>query len=219
MMRENMAAGVIFIGMSYDLAFKDTLKYLVDWGIPVVYVNRLIPYTHYPLLYPDFLKVGELAAGHLIQRGKRRLALVRKGDSGDDPMVQHAASFRTATLAAGLPEPVILDTSPGLVTSPSCLDALIDGGIDGVFALNELIAAGLVKCLSQRGVRIPQDIAVLGFGNSIVGEITTPELSCVDLQNYELGIHSAQLIIRQIDGLPIDPVTVLEPSIVQRTST
>ena len=81
------------------------------------------------------------------------------------------------------------------------------------------MAAGLIKCLTQQGIRIPEDIAVLGFGNSLVGEITAPELSCVDLQNYELGVHGARLILRQIQGLPIEPVTMLEPSIVQRKST
>lgn len=218
MMRENMVAGVISIGMSDDMMFRDSLVYLVEWGIPVVYVNRLIPYQGYPLLYPDFMRVGELAANHLIERGKRRLALLQK-PLGEDLVVHHAETFQAAVQARGLEPPAILETAPGLVTSPECLARLTGGEIDGVFVLNELMAAGLIKCLTQQGIRIPEDIAVLGFGNSLVGEITAPELSCVDLQNYELGVHGARLILRQIQGLPIEPVTMLEPSIVQRKST
>ena len=216
------------------MMFRDSLVYLVEWGIPVVYVNRLIPYQGYPLLYPDFMRVGELAANHLIERGKRRLALLQK-PSGEDLVVHHAETFRAAVQAHGLEPPAILETAPGLVTSPECLARLTTGAHDtgktenrsghchrtvyGVFVLNELMAAGLIKCLTQQGIRIPEDIAVLGFGNSLVGEITAPELSCVDLQNYELGVHGARLILRQIQGLPIEPVTMLEPSIVQRKST
>lgn len=218
MMRENMVAGVISIGMSYDMTFRESLSYLVEWDIPVVYVNRPIPYQGYPLLYPDFLQVGELAARHLISRGKRHLALLQKCASSDS-VVQHIQSFQSTVQAEGLDTPVTLETAPGLITSPECLDHLIENDIDGVFVLNELMAAGLIKCLTQRGVRIPGDLAVLGFGNSIIGEITAPELSCVDLQNYELGVHSARLILQQIQGLPIEPVTVLSPSIVQREST
>lgn len=218
MMRENMVAGVIFIGLSYDFSFKDSLQYLLEWKIPVVYVNRLIPYQGYPLLYPDFLKVGRLAADHLIARGKRRLALVCS-KRPDDLIPHHIESFRSGTLAAGLEDPLVLETQPGLVPTPECLGRLLEGDIDGVFVLNELIAAGLVKALSQRGVRIPGDMAVLGFGNSIVGEITSPELSCVDLRNYELGVQSARLILQQIDRVTPEPVTTLEPFILQREST
>lgn len=217
-MRENMIAGVIFIGMSYDMSFKDSLQYLLDWKIPVVYVNRLLPHTNFPLVYPNFPKVGQLAAEHLIARGKRRLALVYK-KLPDDLSLHHIEAFRDTIAASGLDCPVILSTQPGLIPSNECLERLLAGDIDGIFALNELIAAGLVKSLTQRGLHIPSDIAVLGFGNSIVGEITSPELSCVDLRNYELGLQSAKLILQQIDHLPTDPITVLDPFILQREST
>lgn len=217
-LKENMVAGVIFIGLSYDLSFQESLKKLLEWDIPVVYTNRCFPYDGYPLVYPDFLKVGRLAAEHLMSRGKQRLALVHRA-MPDNMLPHHVESFRETLQQAGMGQPVILQTQPGLIPSEECLSRLLRGDINGVFALNEMITVGLVKALSKRGVRIPEDMAVLSFGNSLMGQITMPELSCVDLQNYQLGIRSAEVMVRQIQGERFETVTTLEPFIVQREST
>ena len=217
LMRENMVAGVIFIGMSYDFSFRDHISYLLSCRIPVVYANRLMDYAGYPLIYPDFVKVGQLAVEHLIAQGRRQLALIHKHIY--DPAAPHIQGFRDVVAAAGLAAPVLLQAAPQPDSADRCVQALLDGGIDGVFVQNELLAVSLIKALSRRGVAVPGQVAVLGFGNSIVGEISSPELSCIDLQNHEMGVRSAQLILRQIEHQPVDPVTVLAPSILQRGST
>ncbi len=215
--RENMIAGVIFIGLSYDFSFKDSLQTLLHFGIPVVYMNRVLPYTSFPLVYPDFAAVGRLAAGHFLAKGRRRLALVaRRIQNG--PSGQHIEHFCKAAREAGLAEPLILEQEPGEALDEEKVK-LLCGGIDGVFVLNEMMAAQLMKALTKRGLHVPDDLAVLGFGNSILGELLSPELSCVDLQNNQLGRASAEIILQQIAHKPYEKVTVLQPSIIQREST
>lgn len=217
MMRENMVAGVIFIGMSYEFSFRENISYLLDCNIPVVYANRLAGYEGYPLIYPDFPKVGQLAAEHLISRGKRRLALIHKHIY--DTAAPHIQGFRDLVSAAGLPVPLLLQAQSDLPSADRCVETLLHERIDGVFVQNELLSVCIIKALSRHGISIPREMAVLGFGNSIIGEISTPELSCIDLQNHALGVRSAQLILRQIAHKSVEPVTVLEPSILQRRST
>lgn len=216
-MRENMVAGVIFIGMSYDFSFQSNISYLLNCKIPVVYANRLTDYNGYPVIYPDFAKVGQLAAEHLISRDKRRLALIHKHIY--DTATPHVQGFQDVVAAAGLPAPVLLQAQSDLASADQCVEELLQNGIDGVFVQNELLSVGMIKALSRHGISIPQEMAVLGFGNSIIGEISTPELSCIDLQNHQLGVHSAQLILRQIEHKSVEQVTILEPSILQRSST
>lgn len=217
-MRENLMAGVIFVGLSYDMSFKDTLHNLLHANIPVVYMNRCLPHTDFPLVYPDFYKVGELGAQHLIARGKKRLALVHK-KYNDTLLHHHEKSFRETALAAGLPEPVMLRCSTGPLPDADCMKRLLQGDIDGVFVLNEMMAAGILKELVKHKVDVPGQMALLGFGNSIIGELMSPELSCIDLQNHALGQKSAEVIMRQIHGEDYEPVTVLKPFVVQRGST
>ena len=217
LMRENMVAGVIFIGMSYDFSFRDNISYLLDCHIPVVYANRLMEYAGYPLIYPDFVKVGQLAVEHLVTRGRRRLALIHKHIY--DPTAPHIQGFCDVVAAAGLPAPLLLQATAEPDSADRCVRTLLADQVDGVFVQNELLAVSLIKALSRQGVAVPEQMAVLGFGKSIVGEISSPELSCIDLQNHELGVCSAQQILRQIDHRPVEPVTVLAPSILQRGST
>ena len=217
LMRENMVAGVIFIGMSYDFSFLGEIPYLLSCKIPVVYANRLVDYAGYPLIYPDFVKVGQLAVEHLLSRGRRRLALIHKHSY--DSAAPHVQGFRDAVAAAGLPEPNLLQATRETDSADRCARSLMEQGIDGVFVQNELLAVGVIKALARQGVQVPGQISVLGFGNSVVGELSTPELSCIDLQNHQLGVLSARLMLRQIAHKAVEPVTVLEPSILPRAST
>ncbi len=216
-MRENLVAGVIFIGMSYDLSFLEHIPYLLDYKIPVVYANRWTDYQGYPLIYPDFQKAGQMAAQHLIERGRGRLALIHKHRY--ETTAPHIQGFSDAAKAAGLEPPLLLRVEPGLVSDDECVDQLLRQKIDGVFVQNELLAVGILKALSRRQISVPGQVSVLGFGNSILGEISNPELSCIDLQNHALGEASAKLILRQINHKSVDPVTILEPFILQRQST
>lgn len=218
-MRENLMAGVIFIGLSYDMSFQGTLHQLLDYGIPVVYMNRQLPYTDFPLVYPDFTQVGVMAARHLIEKGRRRLALVLKKRT-DSAQAPHIKSFCSEVAKAGLQKPVLLESEAGgAPPSPEAVDGLLSGRFDGAFVLNELMSIGLVNTLVKRGVRVPDDLAVLGFGNSILGELANPELSCIDLQNHMLGSLSAELILQQVAREPFENVTVVPPFIIQREST
>ncbi len=216
--RENLIAGVIFIGLSYDLSFRDSLQTLLRFGIPVVYMNRPLPYTSFPLVYPDFAAVGGLAASHFLGKGRRKLALVARKVQGG-PTGLHITHFCKAAQEAGLAQPLFLEQEPDCPLDEANLNLLCSGEVDGVFVLNEMMAAQLMKSLIKRGVRVPQDLAVLGFGNSILGELLSPGLSCIDLQNHQLGRASAELILRQIAHQPFEKVTMLAPSIVQREST
>lgn len=215
MMRENMVAGVIFIGMSYDLSFRDSLQQLLEWEIPVVYMNRWLPPTGFPLLYPDFAKAGELAAAHFRAQGRKRVALLHKHQR-QELLDAYRASFRAAYDGE---EPLVLKISDDEQFSETCMAALQEHQIDAVFVLNEMYAVKLTQKLGKRKRRVPEDIAVLSFGSSLMSELSMPELSCIDLQNRKLGNLGAELILRQIHKEEVAPATVVEPCLIIREST
>lgn len=77
-LRENMVAGIIFIGLFSDESFKDSARKALDWDIPIVYANREIEYRGYPLLYPDMGHAGFIGIDYLYKQGKRKMALLHK---------------------------------------------------------------------------------------------------------------------------------------------
>ncbi|GFZ78362.1 catabolite control protein A [Paenibacillus marchantiophytorum] len=215
LMRENMIAGIIFIGLFSDVSFKETIRNVVEWNIPVVYANRYMDYNGFPLLYPDLVKASKLGVEHLFLKDKRRIAFVHKN------LPDHLLSYFLEGYSQASKDenkPMIMEIEEGMDLSKDCIPKLLQNNIDGVFVLNEMLAVNLTKALVQADIRILEDIAVLSLGNSLISEISTPELTSIDLQNRELGIRSAEIILSQIRKEAFEPITVLEPFIVERRS-
>ncbi|MCS7464034.1 LacI family transcriptional regulator [Paenibacillus doosanensis] len=216
LMRENMIAGIVFIGLFSDRSFKDSIHDVMSWNIPAVYANRCIPYDGFPLLYPDLTKASQLGAEHLLSKGKHKIAYVHN-QLPDDLLDHFIDGFRQASHSDDTP--TMIEIKEGMDLAKDCIPHLLRNDIDGVFVLNEMSAVHLTKALVDCQISIPKDMAVLSLGNSLISQISTPELSCVDLQNRELGIRSAEMILSQIRKEAFAPVTVLEPFIVERKST
>ncbi len=217
LMRENMAAGIIIIGLFSDLSFKDNIpSFLNECGIPVVYANRCIPYAGFPIVYPDLSKAGKIGAEYLYSKGKNQMALVHK-KLPNDVLDLFLAGISQASKVKQ--KPMIIEIDDNMDLSKDCVPILLQNNINSAFVLNELSAVYLTKALVQADVRIGEDIAVLSLGNSLLSQISTPELTCVDLQNQELGIRSAEIILSEIQKEKFESVTVLEPFIVERKSS
>lgn len=197
------------------MSFQQSIQSVLDWNIPVVYANRCIPFAGFPLLYPDLVKASRLGTEYLRSSGKRRLAFVHK-QLPAHLLPYFLDGYRQAIGSAE--KPLLLEMADSMDLAKDCIPALLQHNIDGVFVLNELSAVCLTKALVQANIRIPEDMAVLSLGNSLMSEISTPELTCVDLHNRELGVKSAEIILSQIRKEEFEPVTVLEPFIVVRNS-
>ncbi|SHE87436.1 transcriptional regulator, LacI family [Seinonella peptonophila] len=215
LMRENMIAGIIFVGLFSDTSFQESIHRVMEWEIPVVYTNRHIPYTGFPLLYPDLVQAGKLGVEHLYSIGKDRIAFVHK----------HFPSHVLKCFLDGFwqvskeqQKPMIIEIEDDMDLSKELIPKLLQHHIDGVFVLNELSAVFLTKALVQANIQIYEDMAVLSLGNSLMSQVSTPELTCVDLQNRTLGIKSAEIILSQIRKQKFEPITILEPSIAKRKS-
>ncbi|WP_179301762.1 LacI family DNA-binding transcriptional regulator [Neobacillus jeddahensis] len=216
LMRENMIAGIIIIGLFSDLSFKESIYSFIEWGIPVVYANRCISYSDFPIVYPDLTKAGKIGAEHLLSKGKNRIALVHK-KLPYEVLELFLNGFHQASDCEQ--KPLMIEIEDDMNLSKDCVPILLQNHINGVFVLNELSAVYLTKALVQADIRIAEDMAVLSLGNSLLSQISTPELTCVDLQNLELGIRSAEIILSEIRKEEFEPVTVLEPFIVERKSS
>ncbi len=216
---ENMMAGVIFLGLSGDTSFHESVAMLQQHHLPFVYANRMIPDKEYSLIYPDYRQAGELATEHLVSQGKRHLAMITQSVSRLD-LQQHIGGFIGKAQEYGIEvgEHQIFRQEEH-VFDQEFIHGLRQKKIDGIFATNEMTALSLLKGLLNQGVKVPEEIAVIGFGNSLLGTLATPELTTIDLQNAKLGSLSAEKLLRQIDGVEGDTITILKPHIIVRKSS
>jgi LacI family gluconate utilization system Gnt-I transcriptional repressor len=206
--------GVVVTGLVHSARAREQLRSL---GIPVVEtwdlserpVDMAVGFSH--------LKVGSAVAGYFLARGWQRLAIA----SGDD---QRAQQRREGFLAAvGHEVPTAIVPAPSSVAlGRRALAELLqqDPRIQAVCCSSDALAQGVLVEASARGLRIPQDLAVCGFGDADFSAHLQPSLSSVHVDGAEIGRLAAQLILDRCQGKAVpSPVIDVGFRIVEREST
>ena len=91
---------------------------------------------------------------------------------------------------------------------------------EGIFVFNDIAAAIVMKHLNKKGIKIPEQIQIIGYDNSFIGELLQPSLTTIDQSVSELGKLAVELLIRLINGeeVPIEDI-LLETKLIQRDTT
>jgi len=199
--RIRMVDGLIFSPLA--LGPNDVAALRVDF--PMVLLGERIfdgPVDHVTMANVDG---GAAATRHLLALGRRRIAVlgVHEGEAvGSGPL--RVAGFTDALAEVGLephPERMLEGGYWHRATGAQATHRLIDSGapFDAVFALNDTLALGAMYALQRRGLRIPEDVAVIGFDNIDDGAYSTPSLSTVDPGRQQIAHKAVNLLLRRIE--------------------
>jgi LacI family gluconate utilization system Gnt-I transcriptional repressor len=210
--------GIVLTGILHSAEGR---KRLLASGIPVVETWDLTPTPIDMLVGFSHVEVGRAVAQFLHAQGRRRLAAV----SGDDERAKRRfEAFQAAARALGLPEVRVV-----FVPAPTTLrrgrDALAEllaaaGGIDAVFCSSDLLALGVLTEARVRGLQVPGQLAVVGFGDLEFAKDVAPALTTVHIKGAAIGRQAAQFIVERAEGRPVDPRIIdIGFSIVEREST
>lgn len=171
---------------------------------------------------------GRAATDHLLSLGRQRIAVIgtHQGELvGSGPL--RVEGYASALTAAGLemrPELLVQAAAWHRATGAAAAQRLLDSKVsfDAVFALNDALALGSMYALQRRGIRIPEDVAVMGFDNVDDGAYSTPSLSTIDPGREQIARSAVKLLVRRIETSEVDPTHIeLAPpvSVVAREST
>jgi LacI family transcriptional regulator len=169
---------------------------------------------------------GQLAAGHLLELGHRRLAFVR--DSGEVPSVgQRVAGAREAVAASGLdPRRVLRDVRlpagrPLAQAAEEAVEQLVArrGAPTALFCQNDVIALGLLRGLANCGLSVPEDVSVVGYDDLPFVAQVSPALTTVRQPAAELGRAAADLLLSERDPGHQHRQITLRPELIVRAST
>ena len=168
----------------------------------------------------DNVQGAQLAMGHLLERGHRRLALVN-----GPARVSWCAERRQGAVAAvresGLdPADVIVDVVVNDLTvaeGRAAVGPLLDAGeVTGVMCVNDMLALGALLATQDRGLTVPGDVALVGYDDADFAPALNPPLTTVHQPSYEMGLAAARLLLNEREpGEHID----FEPRLVVRGST
>ena len=148
----------------------------------------------------DNAALGDTVARHLAERGYRRLAVVRHAAPSDTRSAARAAGFAAAVRALGLPPPreLVTDRPADLAEAPNLLRQL--RGADAVFCVGDQLAIGLLLACRRQGVAVPEQLAIIGVGDSDLAALVTPALTTVRIPRYELGHTAGTLLLERFSG-------------------
>lgn len=171
-----------------------------DPPVPVVFVgDPLVPGACFVDLRNRL--AARVATRRLVEGGRRRIAMV------GGPADMHAARERLAGFREELADhglaPAAERTGDFTMQTGRRItaDLLVHhSGIDGLFAASDLTAWGALQALSEAGLRVPQDVALVGFDDSPVAEAVTPQLTTMTNPAQELAHHAATMLRRLIEG-------------------
>lgn len=174
------------------------------------------------VLVDDYLG-GRLAAGHLLGLGHRRIAVIAEGQDVMSSW-ERVRGCRHAMEEAGLTlEDHQVRVSAFLVQDgKATAGALLDEADPptAIFACNDVLAIGAIQAARERGMRVPQDLSVVGFDNTILATIIDPPLTTIAQPISEIGRQVMDLISKEIGGESADKRRiVLMPELIVRGST
>ncbi len=192
-----MVDGIIF---THSIQSSD-LEDILTTHVPIVIVDRLFKNETKGLgqVYIDTREAFIEGTTKLLEKGCRNLVFISGGVLHENDRYQ---GFCTALTKAGLDSCKEMtymgqyDVETGYVGIENLLRLYPD--IDGVICGNDLIAIGAMKALQNRGLRIPQDVKIIGFDDIYLSQYMLPALSTIHQPAYEIGVHAARMLIHNI---------------------
>ena len=216
------ADGLILLGYGDYQQYQQRLEQLRDQGTHFARWGSVSSDDSGSTIGSDNLGAGRLAGEHLLVRGRRRIAFLGHADDHYPEFAHRYRGFCDALRGAGIdPDPRLqhdaITTEQAGYAAAKALIAM-EVPFDGVFAASDLIAIGAMRALSEAGLRIPEDVAIMGFDNIPAAGLTTPPLTTIMQDTKGAGRRLVETLLAHIEGRePPDPR--LPTELIERAST
>ena len=194
----------LIASLSLETKGLDHFKQFEEKGIPVIYFDRVEEEIESARVIIDNYKSGYQATQHLIDQGCKRIVLVT-ANLERNVYAQRYRGYKDAIVNNG----ISFDSKYVLIKdlSEQCgIDAALqilkmNPRPDGAFITNDFSAAVFMKTLKEHGIRIPEDIAIVGFNNDVIGKIIEPQLTTINYPGVEMGETVARHLTNYLRGL------------------
>jgi len=190
---------------------------------PVVFLGE-DRHARFDQVMIDNFSAARAAVDHLISLGRTRIGVIGAQNAHLASSSVRLAAYERSLLEAGLPVErsriAYVDSFRRADGATAMAQLLETELLDGIFCFSDPLALGAIRILHERGIRIPDDIAVIGFDDIEDGRFSWPTLSSVSPDKRFIATRALDLLSARLDGAHVPPATYLAPwSIVTREST
>jgi DNA-binding LacI/PurR family transcriptional regulator len=193
-------------------------------GIPVVVIDQVVEAPNVVSVVSAIGEGAELAVRHLADRGRERIAMLANSDSLQSPLQpRREVGYQRGLQISGLAfDPHLVVHGPATIRGGlAAAQSLIKAGtsFDAVFAYNDLMAIGAMQAFGAAGLRVPDDVAVVGFDDIAMCEALVPSLSSIRLDRASISREAIRLLEQLRNGGPATMPVQIETELVVRSSS
>ena len=218
----------IIMSLSNESNYDEHIKGIINRNIPFVMFDKIAKLTTCSKVIIDDQKAAFNATQHLIDNGCKKIAHIR-GPLNPQNSIDRYIGYKKALEKNNIPFDSKLIYTCEKVTFEEgkyFAEQIIKEHpeVDGIFAITDLVAVGVLAYFNENNITVPEQIAVIGFSNWFMSQVITPKLSTIDQPSHEMGIVSFNLLLEEMncrrEDMPFKPRTVeLETALIVRESS
>ncbi len=218
LLRAQHADGLVISGPRVD---DPSLLELVRDGFPIILQGSL-PDVSVPSVDVDNVAGARGAVEHLIALGHRRIACITNAPLVYTAAQERLAGYRAALSGAGLPidETLIREAAFDAPSGHAAMARLLAATtFDAAFVASDVVALGAIGALRANGLRVPDDVSIVGFDDIPLAGYFDPPLTTVRLPAFELGQAAGRALLERIADRAVPARTLLQTELIVRAST
>ena len=196
----------LIASLAYDTTDLSHYEPYSKRGIPIVFFDRVEATGYGTNVVIDNYAAGYQATEHLIQQGCKRIAHITGSLNRNvyaDRLKGYKAALQKHKLKYTKDFVLVNDLGEEAAIAAARQLLQIRPAPDGIFITNDFCAAMVIQTIKEAGLRIPEDIAVVGFNNDVISNLIEPKLSTIDYPGKKMGEMAAQLLMNQLTGIAV----------------
>ncbi|HRR90894.1 MAG TPA: LacI family DNA-binding transcriptional regulator [bacterium] len=193
---------------------------LAEEGLPIVVINRILEHPKISYVSTDMEKGGYLATMHLLRLGHSKIAFIN-GPKHSEVSQRRLEGYKKALKEVGV------DYNPDLISFnvpvsesgyKEAIKLLCTGEAPtAIFTYNDVMAFGVIKAAKELGIKIPEELSVVGFDDIFFSSFTDPPLTTIKQFKEELGRMAVELLFKLMEGERES--LLIEPELIIRNTT
>ena len=218
--KEKRIDGIITIGPHTKNT--EALAKIKKTGIPLVSTSTIGKKTNVMYVDVDCYLGARLAVEHLIRLGHRKIALIIGGPEDSNSNIARKQGYIDVLKENGIPfdSKKVRSGNTSISSGNVAMDSLLNTeNITAVFVTSDPMAMGVISSINEHGLKIPEDISIVGFDDIPLAAALNPPLTTVRQFMYEKGIKATQILIKFIEGKSTESHYTFIPELIIRNST
>jgi LacI family transcriptional regulator len=215
----------VIASLSFNTKDLSHFKQFDSKNIPIVFFDRVFENSEGAKIIINNFQAGYDATNHLIEQGCNRIAHITSSLTRNvyaerlkgykQALIDHNIKFDEKLLIVdGLKEEDATRSANRILS--------LKPMPDGIFITNDFCAAIVMQALKDAGIRIPEDVAIVGFNNDLIGKVVSPKLTTINYPGFEMGQLAARTLIGHLKGqwdMNITSTMVIKSELIVRESS